>query len=352
MTPPGGSSGKQILLAALWLLLVLLPVLPVAGQENAVTLERILDRTGARLQWDPWRGHGVLVRGTASLAFSLDSEAIVENGDRLHRPGPVERRDGTLIFSREFLRIALQTFPAEEVAARRIGAFFIDAGHGGRDPGAIGRHEIDGEVLSLNEKDVVLDVSLALEERLAARFPDRTIVQSRREDVYLTLEERTNRANAIPVGPNESVLFISIHANASLNSRARGFEVWVLPPEFRRRDLVTAERTGIEDEGVLSILNTIREEEITLESTLLARSILTGLERAVGEVSPNRGIREESWYVVRNARMPSVLVELGFLTNREEFLLLKNRAHLQRLTEGIYSGIVSFLRSFEEVGRE
>ena len=337
------------------LLVVFLVVALTAGaalHAQDVPLERVLVRTGARLEWDPWRGHGVFVRGITSLAFTVGNRFVVENGDILHRAPSPGRTEGTLYFSDEFLQIAARVFPPEDRAPRRIGAIFLDPGHGGRDPGAIGRHEFNGEVRSLEEKRIVLDVARRLRLRLVERYPDRLVVLSRSDDTYLTLEERTNRANEIPTGPNESVLFVSIHANASLNSRASGFEVWVLPPEFRRRDLVTAERTGIADEGVLSILNTIREEEITLESTLLARSVLAGLDAMVGDVSPNRGIREESWYVVRNARMPSVLVELGFVTNREEFLRLEQGEYLQRLTDGIYSGITNFVRSFEEVGRE
>lgn len=335
------------------LLLAAVIALPHVSYAQDVSLDRILSRTDTRLEWDGVRGHGMLVRGTDNLSFTLHSATAVENGDLLHRVGRPVRRDGELFFTDSFFQQAVRIFPRREgIQPRRIGAIFIDPGHGGRDPGAIGRHEVDGEVRSLKEKDIVLDVSLRLERMLRQRYPDRQIVMSRRDDVYLTLEERTNRANEIPMATNESVLFISIHANASLNSRARGFEVWVLPPEFRRRDLVTAERTGIDDAGVLSILNTIREEEITLESTLLARSVLAGLDGTVGSDSPNRGIREESWYVVRNARMPSVLIELGFVTNREEFLLMKEEQYIQRLTEGVMNGVTSFVQNFEQVGQQ
>lgn len=332
-------------------MVILLMVVPITLSAETTYLEQILARSGAALQWDPYREHGTIIRGNQMISFGIGRETAVVNLEELHRVEPPRRSDGTILFGPRFVSLALRLFPPRETL-RRVGAIFIDPGHGGRDPGAIGRHEYEGELRELREKDLVLDVSLDLARLLRRQYPDKEIVLSRDDDTYLTLEERTDLANEIPMASNESVLFVSVHANASLNSRARGFEVWVLPPEFRRRNLVSAERTGVEDPDVLSILNTMREEEITLESVLLARNVLSGLDAAVGDRSPNRGMREESWYVVRNARMPSILIEIGFVTNREEFLLLEQEDYLREITQGIYNGIVNFIDNFEEVGRE
>ena len=175
---------------------------------------------------------------------------------------------------------------------------------------------------------------------------------SRDTDRYLTLEERTTIANSIETDSDETVIFVSIHANASLNRGAMGFEVWFLPPEFRRRDLVNPEQAGIDDPDLLSILNTMREEEITIESILLARNVLAGMESMIGDRSPNRGLREENWYVVRNAKMPSILVEVGFVTHPEEARRLERGDYLQEITQGIYIGITNFVRSYEELGSD
>ena len=321
------------------------------AQDEDVYLEEILASTDSVLQWDPYRSRGTLVRGSSMLSFSVGEVVAVENLARIHRIDPPRRSEGTLVFDDDFLTLALRIFPPRE-QLRRIAAVFIDPGHGGRDPGAIGVHSIGGEERRLQEKDLVLDVGLRLRALLAQRYPDKEIVLSRDSDVYLTLEERTALANRIEVEPNESVIFVSLHANASLNRRASGFEVWFLPPEFRRRNLIDADEVGVNDPDLLSILNTMREEEITLESVLLARNVLSGLDGAIGAVSPNRGLREESWYVVRNAKMPSILVEIGFVTSREEFLRLEREDYLHRITEGIYTGVANFVHSFEGVGRE
>lgn len=338
-------------------------LLPVVAQESAPTtvalgdaegyraLEEIVLSTDTRLEWDAYAGAGTLVRGQRSLAFSIGSEVLVVDYRQLFRAEPVLRRGSSVLVGPEFVTRARQTFPPPEVG-RRVGAIFIDAGHGGRDPGAIGVHRDGPAPLRLEEKAVALDVALALRQRLLEAYPDRQVILSRADDRYLTLEERTNLANDIQMAPNESVVFLSIHANASLNRSARGFEVWYLPPEFRRRNLVDPTEVGVDDPGVLSILNTIREEEITIESVLLARNVLSGMESTIGGTSPNRGLREESWYVVRNARMPSILVEVGFVTNSDEARLLADPVYLQRVTNGIYTGVLNFVRSFENVGTE
>lgn len=328
------------------LVMVSLPAFLVA-QETLGFQEIIRDR-GVTFQWDPYRRQGVFVRGTTSLSFSAETPVVIEDYRQIHRLPAVFGAGEDLVFSEEFVALAGRIFPPV-TPTRRVTAIYIDPGHGGRDPGAIGRHQLAGETQVLQEKDVVLAIGMMLAEILRQRYPDKQIIMSRSEDVYLTLEERTRRANDIETSANEAVVFISIHANASLNRDASGFEVWYLPTEVRRDNLVSAEQLGINDPDLLSILNTMREEEITLESVLLARNVLAGLDARVGAVSPNRGLREESWYVVRNAKMPSILIEVGFVTNREEFTRLRDDTYLRELTHGIYTGVENFVRGFEDL---
>lgn len=334
---------------ATFLLLFMIVAALSAADGGVVSVEEILATSGARLQWDASRRTGTLWKGYTSIRFRPGRDYAVVNGEEIMHIGPVTNSGGTILFAAHGAQAVVSRLAhVGDEQQRRIAAIFIDPGHGGRDPGTIGRHRIDGELFEIREKDIVLDVSHRLRRLLEATFPDRKIVMSREDDRYLTLEQRTDLANAIEIDKHETVLFVSVHANASLNSRARGVEVWYLTPEFRRPDLLDPERAGVSDPQVLTILNTMREEEITIESVLLARSILSGIHSEVGNVSPNRGLKKEAWYVVREAKMPSVLVELGFVTNREEALLLGDPAYLQRLAEGIYNGVVSFVAGFEQ----
>ena len=317
-----------------------------AQEAQSLLLTEVMTRTQTQLEWDPMRGHGALVRGVDSVAFIVDLDLAAVNFTRVFTIEPPRREGADVRFGPTFVARVLEVFPPRE-QLRRIGAIFIDPGHGGRDPGAIGSH---GE-FQLEEKVVVLDIGLRLRSLLQRRYPDKYVALSRDIDRYLTLEERTRLANDIESQPNEAVIFVSLHANASLNRDARGFEVWFLPPSYRRTGLVGPEQVGTDDPDLLQILNTMREEEITLESTLLARNVLAGMEATIGTATPNRGLREESWYVVRKARMPSILVEVGFVTNASEALLLRDEEHLNLLSQGIYSGIQNFVHSFERIGQ-
>ena len=101
------------------------------------------------------------------------------------------------------------------------------------------------------------------------------------------------------------------------------------------------------DDKIIPILDHLLDEEFTVESIYLARMINQNMASKIGNRSRNRGLKEESWFVVRNAKMPSVLIEMGFITNREEALLMQDAAYLKDMAQGIYNGINSFIQEFE-----
>jgi len=238
-------------------------------------------------------------------------------------------------------------------SGHRVAAIFIDPGHGGKDPGAIGKHRKNGKKFTVMEKSVVLDIGCRLKNQLSGAYPDKKIIMSRTGDTFPTLDDRVKMANRIKLGPNETILFISIHANASLKPQADGFEVWCLPDEYRR---AVVDRNTIGDAGsnksLVTALNAITEEEFSIESDLLAKSVLEGMKQKIVKDIPCRGIKHESWFVVRNAKMPSVLIEVGFVTNPKEAQLLADSSYLQKITDGIYNGVKDFVYTFEHSGKK
>ena len=226
-----------------------------------------------------------------------------------------------------------------------LSTILIDPGHGGRDSGAGRKWPVDGIEYPISEKDVVLEISLRLAEALRNSYPEKNVLLTRENDSYPTLEERVALANGVSLGPREGMIYISVHANASLSSRAEGFEVWYLPQDYRR-ELVDPDSLGGPGE-ILPIVNALWEEEFTQESVTLADMILDGFRDGLGPDVPDRGRREESWFVVRNARMASVLVEVGFLTNDAETSRLRQPEYLRRITDGIYNGVADFINYFE-----
>jgi len=253
------------------------------------------------------------------------------------------------LFVNQLMRsFGLSTGAADNSDNFRIAAIIIDPGHGGKDPGASATHTINGRTINSVEKDITLKVSLMLYASLAAAFPDKKIIITRERDTSLTLDERVDMANAITLNKNEAAIFISVHANSSFNKTARGFEVWYLSPSYRREVI---DRTRYPDsEEILPILNSMLEEELTTESILLADAILKRMQEAIGKQIPSRGLKAEEWFVVRNARMPSVLVEMGFVSNETEALLMESEAHLKNLSDALYKGICDFVTFFERSG--
>lgn len=320
-----------------------------AGHVNLLDLAR---EAGAVLEWNPMRQMGVLASEHHRVALRVGTPWVLVDRARPLFVGHVVRSSGAVLLTQpgaEQLRLLLSA--AESAPVHRIGAILIDPGHGGRDPGAIASHRYGERTVALREKDIVLETSLALHRLLGARYPGKRVVLTRSDDRYLTLEQRTDLANGLLRETGAAVIFISVHANASLSKVARGFEVWYLPDDYRR-DVILPGSSAAESPELAPILNTVQEEEFGRDSQLLAQTIVDHFQHRVGDRSINRGVREESWFVVRNAKMPAVLIELGFATNKREAELLADPGYLQTLAEAIYSAVTAFVAVFEETDSE
>jgi len=330
-----------------------------AQSARAFSLEETLNSLGdagkAELHWDPFFASGSLVAGEYLAAFvsgkaGETGTVLLDRRDVLTLPLPF-LENGNIMFPEAFvsqIRNTFNSYVERDRSRFRVAAIIIDPGHGGRDPGASREYNIQGKILNSVEKDIVLNVSRQLHAMLSVSFPGKKLLLTRETDTTLSLEERVAMANSVPLAPNEAAIYVSVHANASLNRQARGFEVWYLSPGFRRELLDRSSFTDSEE--VLPILNSMLEEQLTTESIFLANAILNRLGEEVGSLSPSRGLKEEEWFVVRNARMPSVLVELGFVSNEAEAILMNDDAYLKKLTEALYKGICDFITFFERPG--
>ncbi|MFA6506850.1 MAG: N-acetylmuramoyl-L-alanine amidase [Treponemataceae bacterium] len=336
-----------------------------AFSQESVGIKAALDDLGAFLRWDPLSricaletaSHRVVFEVASGPPSSSDANGaasgrfcVLDGTELLTVPLPY-LEGSELKFPKSFITAVGAAFSkvTEKVRPKfRIAAVIVDPGHGGRDSGATAVHSIDGKRRTLVEKDIVLKVAKDLHAKLAETYADKRILLTRSGDTYPTLEQRVEAANSVSLAENEAIVFVSVHANASFNKNARGYEVWYLSPEYRRT-VLDADRYS-DSADVLPILNTMMEEEYTTESIMIARSIMDEFGRIVGKKSPARGIKAEEWFVVRNARMPSVLVEIGFITNSEDAALLASDAYLRKLSEAIYSGIKDFITKFERTG--
>ena len=331
---------KVILTAGLAVLL--LAVAANAQDKNLLSLATDL---GAVLEWDPLRDVGVLVVGADSALVNYRLKVAIE---------PPVRRNGAVWLSTGAVTAISAAVQSDRLAhageRMRVACILIDAGHGGKDGGGVGSYAAGKASVTLKEKDVTLSVARALGGLLKSRYPDKQVLFTRNDDTFVSLEDRVVIANKLLDTTRDTVLYISVHANISpFNKDASGFEVWCLPPTYQRK-LLDEKSTGKDNIDILPILNSMLQEEISMESTVLAQEILKGLDVHIGQKSGDRGLRQNDWYVVRNTRMPAVLTEVGFVSNPDEAARLADPAYLNDVAEGMYTGIDAFIARFERNG--
>jgi len=339
------------LICLFFTVLSLLPALSLDETLNA--LSAISKNETAQFRWDPLFRDGVIAIGDHYGAFSVAASEgetgylLFDNLELFNVPLPYSD-NGRLVFPDTFvgtLKKSFTKFHENDASRFRIAAIIIDPGHGGKDSGALGNITVNGKKTEIYEKDIVLKTGLELKKLLNEAYPDKRILMTRDTDVYLTLDQRSDMANAVTVKENEAVIFISIHANWGANSNTRGYEVWHITSGYKRTLIKPSDHNYSAD--ITAILNAMLEEEYKTESIFLADSILLGLNQTFGSTIPSRGRKANDWFVVRNSRMPAVLVELGFISNQQDAALMTSQDGLQKFTRSLYNGIANFIGIFE-----
>lgn len=216
----------------------------------------------------------------------------------------------------------------------------IDAGHGGKDPGAIGYS-------GTKEKDIALDVAKRLEKKLSKNMNVK-IIMTRNEDVFLRLSERTKIANE-----SNGNLFISIHTNAAEDRRASGFETFLIGPNKNEAAVRVAARENavLELEGTTGkkltnedlIKATIAQSAFASKSEQFASMVQKEIKKRVQ--SPDRGVKQAGFYVLMGASMPNVLVELGFISNPSEEKKLRSPQYRDQLATAIYRAVEQYQKT-------
>src|SRR5688500_9768035 len=221
-----------------------------------------------------------------------------------------------------------------------IARIVIDAGHGGHDPGA--------KVRGLSEAGLTLDIALRLEE-LLRKQPGVEVVQTRRKDAYVSLEERAEIANRAGAD-----LFISIHANASNNPRMRGVETYVLnfAGDAQAERVAARENAGSGRamRDLSDIVKAIALNNKVDESRELARFVQDSLFaqlRRNDRTLRNLGVKQAPFMVLIGATMPSVLTEVAFVTNREDAGLLRSDKYRQDVAQALLAGITRYQQSLK-----
>lgn len=221
----------------------------------------------------------------------------------------------------------------------------LDAGHGGHDPGATGPSGV-------MEKEVVLDVTKRV-ARLVEEGLGVKVVLTRSTDVFVPLRERTNFASK-----QHADLFVSIHANAHPRAVSEGVEVYFLSSEASDSDArqVAAIENGViqlespasrqKTELLQSILWDLAQSEFQHESSFMAETVLDSITRSLSLVP--RGVKQAGFYVLGGATMPAILIEIGFLTNRNEERKLATPEYREAVARAISTGLAEYKRRHDQ----
>lgn len=313
--------------------------------ESFSSRQDLLDR-GVRLSWSFLRETGVFSYGENKILFTLSRPYFLFNHRDILTAPSIRRnpKTGGLLIPETTKNLLIRYLKKRPASGYRVKAVILDPGHGGKDSGASYHYKVDGIDYKMTEKDLVLNIALGLKEKLEKKYPYKNIILTRSRDVYIPLQDRVSIGNRFKLNPFEEVLYVSVHANASLNRKGTGYEVWYLPKEYRRNILSEAPPAKKE---LVPVLNTLWEEQFTKESIRLGKSILSAFESRLEGV-PNRGLKSYPWFVVRNSRIAAVLVEIGFITNPGEAKRLRQSNYHRKIIESLYEGIVSFTRDFEK----
>jgi N-acetylmuramoyl-L-alanine amidase len=221
----------------------------------------------------------------------------------------------------------------EPLGIRKI---VLDPGHGGKDPGAIG---VDG----IAEKDIVLSVAKKLAKKLT-RDMGVEVVLTRKNDSFVRLEDRTAIANA-----EDADLFLSLHMNASSSGDAKGLETYYLDNSTDEASLRLAARengTSRKNVSDLQFILSDMTQNMKLEDSIslahrLHGSLVSSMSKKMGDVK-DLGVKKSLFYVLVGARMPSVLVEMFFITNKTEGRAMGRASYQDAIVEALYDGIKQY----------
>ena len=249
--------------------------------------------------------------------------------------------------------VSLQAQDVDDVS--RIRRVVIDAGHGGKDPGAISRNG------KYKEKNITLSVALELGELIKSNFPDIKVIYTRSTDKYVELSERAAIANR-----NKADLFISIHVNSAKSTQARGTETFVMGThkseanfevcKLENSVIVIEEDYEKKYEGfnpgspesyiIFSLLQNVHQEQ----SIKYAAQVQGQFAR--GPIYVNRGVKQGGLLVLWKTTMPAVLTELGFISNPKDCAVLVTKKGQEQFARGLFNAFVAYKKDFEKTRRE
>jgi N-acetylmuramoyl-L-alanine amidase len=317
-----------------------IPTYSISGQTY-YPLVSLCDLRGVAMQYDPLIHTVYLNKDNKTVNLRAGDSVILVNDSVLHLNFPVDIYQGTIVVPRQFKEQVFDLlFKQTAFVHRRVGEkikltkVIIDAGHGGNDPGAIGKS-------GLREKDVNLDIAKKLSNLLKAEGVQTVLTRS--SDKFIPLSLRVSIANR-----SDADLFISIHANAARSRSLNGFEVYYVAPSVSdaKRAALTARSASLNLRNAVFASNS-QDLKTILWDMIYANSRAESIEfsKTLCKVMDATidvnilGVKNARFQVLKGIRMPGVLIEVGFVSNFNEERLLKTGAYRQKIAQGIVESL-------------
>jgi N-acetylmuramoyl-L-alanine amidase len=267
----------------------------------------------------------------------------------------LERKNDRLVIRRDSGRSAPDKKESPYLAGTkdRISFIVIDPGHGGRDPGAVGKGGV-------REKDITLKVARLVEKKIRSSFPALRVVITRTDDRFVELSRRADIANR-QLSKKENGIFLSIHVNSSLSGKVSGSETFFLSQNPTNED---ARNTAALENNVIILEEKSKQKkdfddvdyieammittQIQKESAALAGAIQSGLAKNSTEFGA-RGVKKADFFVLRGALMPAALVEIGYISNAKEASSLQKEGHQKEIADGVAGGVELFISRYNSL---
>lgn len=317
-----------------------------------VPLVVVCERFNYKWSWDTVARKAGIQNKDNYIRFVEGSRFVLLNNSIEKMESPAVLYMGALMVPVSFVQTRMldkkDSFIARPAKSTRKGQYLlgkvvIDAGHGGKDPGALGR-------CGLVEKDAALDIAKKLKEKLEAEGFQAFLTRS--NDKFIALSKRSQIANNY-----NADFFVSIHVNSAKTKSAKGFEVYYLSEagDEAAKRLAESENASLKFEeasykvnsgnNLEAILWDLVSTENRAESIQLANNI--SREARKGLWVNSRGVKSANFYVLKGARMPAILVEVGFISNRDEEERLKDPGYRDRVAQAIAEGILNYREEYQ-----
>jgi N-acetylmuramoyl-L-alanine amidase len=316
----------------------------------------------------------ILYKNGLKITMRPGTDLILVNSNVYQLPGVIRKANGNILIPKQIKKIINQTKEIPLSIKNPVNKKFnfqspkkkpgfinnsskkviviLDAGHGGKDPGCINKK------YKIYEKDIVIKVVKYTKMYLKKYAPDIDIVLTRKSDVYLSLETRADIANK-NVNSNVNGIFISFHVNYSIfNKRSSGLETFFYSPlsyanakekeilGYRLKHISRIYYSNGFSRKNVEVASSMLELQLSRKSEALASILQKRMLKGLPFKTVSRGIKRDRFFVLAHTVMPSVLLELGFLSNNREALRLKKRRYQIYLAKGIAKGIKQYINLY------